>query len=158
MTQTEPPMQPQTEPQAPAKRRFENRVQHWVVVDADGRVLGRLASEIAQVLRGKHKRGYAPNLDCGDGVIVVNCEKLRVTGDKLRQKTYIHHTMYPGGLRSVNLATQLAKHPDRVIRSAVRGMLPKTNLGRTCLRRLRVYVGPQHPHAAQRPRPLEKHA
>jgi len=157
MIQTSAETPAQSQSPVPPKRPPRGRVRGWVVVDAEGRVLGRLASEIAVVLRGKHKPGFAPHLDCGDGVIVVNCEKVRVTGDKLRQKTYVHHTMHPGGLRSVNLATQLAKHPDRVLRAAVRGMLPKTTQGRACLRRLRVYVGPQHPHVAQRPRTMEKH-
>ena len=127
----------------------------WVVVDANGQTLGRLASHVAQILRGKHKPTFAPNLDCGDAVIVVNCEKIRVTGRKLAQKKYEHHTGYPGGLRVIGLATMFAKHPDRVFRSAVRGMLPKTNLGRTQFGRLHVYPGPTHPHAAQQPATLE---
>ncbi len=128
----------------------------WVVIDADGRTLGRLASQVAQILRGKHKPEFAPNLDCGDGVVVVNAQKVLVTGRKLEQKIYYRHSGYPGGLRSVRLDDLLSKHPDRVIRKAVRGMLPKNTLGRKCFKRLRVYAGAEHPHAAQRPMTVEK--
>ncbi len=123
----------------------------WVVVDAKDRVLGRLASQIAQILRGKNKPEFAPNLDCGDGVIVINAAEVRVTGAKLEQKFYYRHSGYPGGLRQTRLDDLMAKYPERVVQSAVRGMLPKNTLGRACYGRLRVYSGEQHPHAAQRP-------
>lgn len=125
---------------------------HWVVVDAEGMVLGRLAAEIAKIIRGKHKPMYTPHMDTGDNVIVVNAEKVRVTGRKLEQKEYFRHTGYMGHERYTPLATMLAKHPERVIEHAVYGMLPKSTLGRQVLRRkLRVFRGPRHTHAAQRP-------
>jgi len=124
-------------------------------VDAEGKTLGRLASEIAQVLRGKHKPIYSPHLDCGDHVIVVNAEKVRVTGRKLDQKMYYRHTGYPGGLKSISLRNQLQKHPERVLEAAVRGMLPKNRLGRKMFKKLKVYAGDSHPHQAQQPRVLE---
>jgi large subunit ribosomal protein L13 len=127
----------------------------WYVVDAEGQTLGRLASEIAKILKGKHKPIYAPNLDTGDFVIVVNAEKVHVTGRKMDQKLYYRHSGYPGGLTSITLREQLSKHPTRVIRSAVRGMLPHNRLGRSMLRKLKVYAGDSHPHAAQEPKPLE---
>jgi large subunit ribosomal protein L13 len=129
---------------------------HWFVADAAGRVLGRLASNIAVVLRGKHKVLYSPYLDNGDFVVVVNAEKVRLTGRKLEQKKYIHHTGYPKGLREATARKVLETHPDRLMREAVRGMLPKGALGRKMLKKLKVYVGPDHPHAAQQPQPLEK--
>ena len=125
---------------------------NWLVVDARGRVLGRLASEVAQLLRGKHKPGFAPNLDCGDGVIVINASAVRVTGAKLTQKYYYRHSGYPGGLRRTRLDKMLEQRPERVVEKAVRGMLPKTSLGRSCFRRLRVYAGAEHPHIAQEPK------
>ena len=122
------------------------------MVDARGRVLGRLASEVAQLLRGKHKPEFAPNLDCGDGVIVINASAVRVTGAKLTQKYYYRHSGYPGGLRRTRLDKMLEQRPERVVETAVRGMLPKTSLGRSCFRRLRVYAGAEHPHIAQEPK------
>lgn len=127
----------------------------WFLVNAEGKMLGRLASEIAQVLRGKHKPIYTPHLDCGDYVIVVNAEKVRVTGRKLDQKMYYHHTGYPGGIKSISLRNQLQKHPERVLQAAVRGMLPKNRLGRKMLKKLKVYAGDSHPHQAQQPTVLE---
>jgi large subunit ribosomal protein L13 len=128
--------------------------QRWYVVDAEGEVLGRLATRIATVLRGKHKPQFTPHVDVGDFVIVVNAEKVALTGDKLAQKQYRHHSGYPGGLRSLWYEKLLEKHPERAVRRAVWGMLPKTTLGRQQLRKLKVYEGPGHPHAAQRPEPL----
>jgi large subunit ribosomal protein L13 len=127
----------------------------WYVVDAQGKTLGRLASEIARILRGKHKPIYAPHLDCGDYVIVVNAEKVRVTGKKLDQKFYYRHSGYPGGLKSINLRDQLQRHPTRVLEAAVRGMLPKNRLGRAMIKKLKVYAGDSHPHQAQQPKVLE---
>ena len=123
----------------------------WWVVDAEGQILGRLASAVADRLRGKDKPTFAPHLDTGDFVVVVNASKVRVTGRKLEQKQYYRHSGYPGGLRSTALADELAKRPDRVIESAVRGMLPKTALGDRLIKKLKVYAGPDHPHAAQQP-------
>ena len=127
----------------------------WYVIDATDKPLGRLASEVAVVLIGKHKPIFTPNVDCGDFVIVINAEKVRVTGDKLDQKMYYRHSQYPGGLKTISLRDQLKQHPDRVIRLAVRGMLPKNRLGRQMIKKLKVYAGPNHPHAAQRPVPFE---
>jgi large subunit ribosomal protein L13 len=127
----------------------------WYVVDAQGKTLGRLASEIVKILRGKHKPTYVPHLDCGDYVIVVNAEKVRVTGKKLDQKFYYRHSGYPGGLKSINLRDQLQKQPTRVLEAAVRGMLPKNRLGRAMIRKLKVYAGGSHPHQAQQPKTLE---
>ena len=127
----------------------------WYLVDAEGQTLGRLASEIAKVLRGKHKPIYAPHLDTGDYVIVVNAEKVHVTGNKLDQKIYHRHSGYPGGLKSITLREQLKRHPSRVIRSAVRGMLPHNKLGRATIRKLKVYAGDAHPHQAQQPKPFQ---
>ncbi len=127
----------------------------WYVVDAQGKTLGRLATEVARVLHGKHKPTFTPHLDTGDFVIVVNAEKIRVTGNKLEAKRYYRHTGYLGGLRSRTLQQQLEKHPDRVITHAVKGMLPKNRLGADMLRKLKVYAGAEHPHAAQKPQPLE---
>ena len=127
----------------------------WYIVDAEGQTLGRLATQIASVLRGKHKPTYTPHLDVGDYVIVVNAEKIRVTGNKHEQKFYYRHSGYPGGFRSTSLRDQLAKHPERVIETAVKGMLPHTNLGRHQLAKLKVFAGPNHPHAAQQPTKLE---
>jgi large subunit ribosomal protein L13 len=127
----------------------------WFVVDARGQTLGRLASEIAKILKGKHKPIYAPHLDTGDFVIVINAEKVHVTGNKMDQKMYYRHSGYPGGLTSITLREQLKRHPTRVIRSAVRGMLPHNRLGRATLKKLKVYAGDAHPHEAQQPKPLE---
>ena len=127
----------------------------WYVVDAEGQTLGRLASRIAPILRGKHKPIYTPHLDCGDFVIIVNAEKVRVTGRKLDQKFYHRHSGYPGGLKSISLRDQLDKYPERVLQSAVKGMLPKNKLGRRMIKKLKVYAGDSHPHQAQQPKPLE---
>ena len=127
----------------------------WYVLDATDKILGRLASEIAQVLRGKRKPEYAPHADIGDHVIVINAEKVRITGNKAEDKVYYHHTGYPGGLRSTSYSRMQERHPDRVIRKAVRGMLPHTNLGRMQFKKLRVYAGGEHRHEAQNPQPLE---
>jgi large subunit ribosomal protein L13 len=127
----------------------------WFVVDAEGMVLGRLATEVARIIRGKHKPTFTPHMDTGDHVIVINAAKVRVTGRKAEQKNYFRHTGYMGHERFTPFATMLAKHPERVIEKAVHGMLPKNALGRQKLRlKLRVYAGEQHPHAAQRPTPL----
>lgn len=126
----------------------------WYVVDADGKTLGRLATQIAETLRGKRKPEYTPHVDTGDFVIVVNAEKIVVTGKKLDQKLYRRHSGYPGGLRSRTLRTQLERRPTEVIRKAVKGMLPRNRLGRAQLLKLKVYAGPTHPHEAQQPIPL----
>ncbi|HHV53970.1 MAG TPA: 50S ribosomal protein L13 [Firmicutes bacterium] len=126
----------------------------WYVVDASGQVLGRLATRIATVLRGKHKAVYTPYTDTGDFVIVVNASKVRLTGKKLDQKVYYRHTGYPGGIKSETARSLLSRHPDRVIRLAVKRMLPNTTLGRAQLRKLKIYPGPDHPHAAQKPEVL----
>ena len=127
----------------------------WYVVDAEGKTLGRLASEIAKVLRGKNKPIFTPHMDCGDYVIVVNAEKIKVTGKKLDQKIYYHHSEYIGGMKETTLKEKLAKKPEQVIELAVKGMLPKGPLGRQMYRKLFVYAGPEHKHAAQQPKPLE---
>jgi large subunit ribosomal protein L13 len=123
-------------------------------VDAAGQNLGRLATQIATVLRGKHKPLYTPGLDCGDFVVVVNAEKVRVTGRKLDQKFYYRYSGYPGGLAEISLRDQLAKHPERVIEAAVKGMLARNRLRHQLIRKLKVYAGPQHPHQAQQPKPF----
>ena len=127
----------------------------WYLVDATGKTLGRLATQIASRLRGKHKPMFSPNLDTGDHIVVINAEKIRVTGNKLHAKMYHHHTGYIGNLKSINLGKQLQQHPERVIEAAVKGMLPKRSLGRTVFRKLHVYAGAEHPHSAQQPKPLE---
>ena len=127
----------------------------WYVVDAEGKHLGRLATEIVRVLRGKNKPQYTPHVDTGDFVVVVNAEKIHVTGQKLDQKMYWRHSGYPGGIRGRTLREQLERRPTEVIRKAVKGMLPKNSLGRKMLSKLKVYAGPDHPHAAQRPTPFE---
>src|SRR5438128_1278425 len=127
----------------------------WFVVDAEGQTLGRLATRIAETLRGKGKAQYTPHVDTGDFVVVVNAEKVRVTGNKLDQKRYYRHSGYPGGLRSRTLREQLERRPTEVIRKAVKGMLPKNRLARRQLTKLKVYAGPDHPHEAQAPQPLE---
>ncbi len=126
----------------------------WWVVDAEGANLGRLASEIARVLRGKHKPTFTPGLDVGDFVIVINADKVSVTGNKLEAKRYYRYSGYPGGLKSRTLAEMLERFPERVIQSAVRGMLPKNRLGRQLIKKLKVYAGGEHPHAAQKPKEL----
>ena len=130
-------------------------VRQWYVVDAEGQTLGRLASELAKVLKGKHKPIYSPHLDTGDYVVVINAEKVHVTGRKMDQKVYYSHSGYPGGLKSVTLREQLKRHPTRVLRSAVKGMLPHNPLGRVMLRKLKIYAGDTHPHQAQQPKALE---
>jgi large subunit ribosomal protein L13 len=127
----------------------------WFVVDAEGQTLGRLATRIADTLRGKRKPQYTPHVDTGDFVIVVNCERIHVTGQKLEQKRYYRHSGYPGGIRHRTLAEQLQRRPEEVIRHAVRGMLPANRLGRAQLRKLKIYAGAEHPHEAQRPEPLQ---
>jgi large subunit ribosomal protein L13 len=127
----------------------------WYLVDADGQTLGRLATRIADTLRGKRKPRYTPHVDTGDFVIVVNAEKIAVTGNKLHQKRYYRHSGYPGGLRTRTLREQLDRRPTEVLRVAVKGMLPKNRLARRQLTKLKIYAGPEHPHAAQNPRPLD---
>jgi large subunit ribosomal protein L13 len=136
----------------------ENRQREWFVVDAEGKTLGRLATQIADALRGKRKPEYTPHCDTGDFVIVINAEKIRVTGNKLHDKLYRRHSGYPGGLRSRTLADMLERRPEEVIRKAVRGMLPRNRLGRQQLGKLKVYAGPEHPHEAQKPREMEVEA
>ena len=130
----------------------------WYVVDAESKTLGRLATQIADVLRGKGKPAYTAHVDTGDFVIVVNAEKIHVTGQKLDQKMYYRHSGYPGGLRTRTLREQLERRPEEVIRKAVRGMLPKNRLAAAQLKTLKVYAGPDHPHAAQNPEPLQERA
>ena len=127
----------------------------WFVVDATGKTLGRLSSEIARRLRGKHKPEYTPHVDTGDYIVVINAEKVRVTGNKLKDKIYYHHTGYIGNLKSISLEKQLVKAPERVIEGAVKGMLPRGPLGRQMFKKLRVFKGPEHDHAAQQPISLE---
>jgi len=125
------------------------------VVDAEGQTLGRLASKVAAVLRGKHKPIYSPSVDAGDFVIVINADKIQVTGRRMDQKRYYRHSGYPGGLREMTLKEQLERHPTRPVEIAVKGMLPKNSLGRQMIKKLKVYAGPDHPHAAQQPVPME---
>ena len=127
----------------------------WYVVDASGVVLGRLSAEIAKILRGKHKPNFVPNLDCGDYVIVINAEKVEVTGKKRKEKIYKRHTGYPGGLREITFEKLQAKKPEEIIRHAVKGMLPDGKLGRQMYKKLKVYAGPEHPHTAQKPETWE---
>jgi large subunit ribosomal protein L13 len=134
------------------------RERNWLVVDASGKTLGRLATQIADALRGKRKPEYTPHVDVGDFVIVVNAEKVAVTGHKREEKLYRRHSGYPGGLRSRTLGDMLERRPEEVIRLAVRGMLPRNRLGRAQLRKLKIYAGPEHPHAAQQPREMEVEA
>lgn len=127
----------------------------WVVVDAKDAVLGRLASQIAAVIRGKHKPDFTPHVDCGDNVIVINADKVRLTGRKMTDKVYVRHTGYPGGQRFASPRLLMEKHPERIIEHAVRGMLPKNRLGRRLFTNLFVYAGETHPHAAQQPKELK---
>ncbi len=127
----------------------------WYVVDAEGQNLGRLASSVAAILRGKHKPIYNPSVDCGDYVIVLNADKIEVTGRRLDQKKYYRHSLYIGGLKEITMRDQLQKYPERVFESAVRGMLPKNALGRKMFKKLKVYAGGEHPHEAQQPKPWE---
>ncbi len=126
----------------------------WFIVDAADKTLGRLATEVARRLRGKHKPEYTPHVDTGDYIIIINAEKIRVTGNKLANKKYFHHTGYVGHMKSITLDKQLAQHPERVIQHAVKGMLPKNPLGRAMFRKLRVYAGNEHQHEAQQPKTL----
>jgi len=126
----------------------------WYVVDADGVPLGRLAARVATLLKGKHKAEYTPHLDLGDHVVVVNCERVKLTGRKLEQKSYYHHTGYPGGLRQRPVSEVMAKRPEDVVRLAVRGMLPRNRLGRAIMKKLKIYRGADHRHTAQSPEPL----
>ena len=132
-----------------------NRERNWVVVDASGKTLGRLATQIADTLRGKRKAEYTPHCDVGDFVVVVNAERISVTGNKREQKKYYRHSGYPGGLRERTLEEMLQRRPEEVIRLAVKGMLPRNRLARQQLRKLKVYAGPDHPHVAQKPEPME---
>ncbi|HEX9700583.1 MAG TPA: 50S ribosomal protein L13 [Acidobacteriota bacterium] len=136
----------------PSKNDIERR---WHVVDAEGQVLGRLATRVATLLMGKHKPSYTPFLDCGDHVVVVNAEKIALTGNKMQDKLYHRHSGYPGSIREVRARRLLREHPERLIEAAVRGMVPKTKLGRQMLSKLRVYPGPEHPHSAQQPQPYD---
>jgi large subunit ribosomal protein L13 len=133
----------------------QTRERNWLVVDASGQTLGRLATRIADALRGKRKPEYTPHVDTGDFVIVVNAEKIAVTGSKLTEKRYWRHSGYPGGIKSRTLQEQLRRRPEEVIRHAVKGMIPRTRLGRKQLTKLKVYAGPDHPHQAQQPQPME---
>lgn len=127
----------------------------WYIVDAEGQTLGRLSSRIATILRGKHKPIYDPSVDCGDFVVVINADKIHVTGRKTDQKKYYRHSQYPGGLTTLTLREQLEKHPTRPVELAIKGMLPKTRLGRKMIKKLKVYAGSEHPHEAQSPEVLE---
>jgi large subunit ribosomal protein L13 len=133
----------------------QDRERNWLLVDADGQTLGRLATQIADALRGKRKPTYTPHIDTGDFVVVVNAEKIAVTGAKRQEKLYHRHSGYPGGLRTRTLNDMLERRPEEVIRLAVRGMLPKNRLGRKQLTKLKIYAGPEHPHEAQKPQPME---
>jgi large subunit ribosomal protein L13 len=132
----------------------EDMQKKWHVIDAEGQVLGRLAARAARLLTGKDKPVYTPFLDTGDHVIVINAEKIKLTGNKLKDKRYYHHTGYPGGLKEISAGALLEKHPDRLVRDAIFGMLPKTKLGRSMRKKLKVYKGPEHPHQAQQPTAL----
>ena len=128
----------------------------WVLVDAEGAVLGRLASQVAKILRGKHKPSYTPHMDCGDHVVIVNAEKVALTGNKLSDKTYYRHTGYPGGIKSQTAGKVLeGQHPERVVEKAIERMIPRGPLGRQQMKNLRVYAGPEHPHESQQPEPLD---
>jgi large subunit ribosomal protein L13 len=130
-------------------------VHEWFVIDATDKVLGRVASEVARRLRGKHKAIYTPHVDTGDFIIVVNADKIKVTGNKALDKIYYRHTGYPGGIRSINFRDMQAKHPGRALEKAVKGMLPKGPLGYAMIKKLKIYAGPEHPHGAQQPKALE---
>ncbi|MDX8396505.1 MAG: 50S ribosomal protein L13 [Mariprofundaceae bacterium] len=126
----------------------------WYVVDAEDKILGRVATEVAKILRGKHRPEYTLNADCGDHVVIINAEKIRTTGRKEAQKTYYRHSQYPGGLKSITLEKQRERFPERILELAVKGMMPKNPLGRAMLKKLKVYTGSDHPHAAQQPETL----
>lgn len=136
-------------------QRPEDVQREWLLVDAEGKTLGRLASEIAKILRGKHKPTFTPHVDGGDFVVVINADKIRVTGDRLDSKKYYRHSGYMGGLKEISLRRMLETHPERVLELAVRGMLPKNRLGRKMFKKLKVYAAPTHPHTAQQPRPID---
>jgi len=138
-----------------AKKADLDQPRAWFIVDAKGKTLGRLASQVAHVLKGKHKPTYGTHYDIGDFVIVINAEQVRLTGNKMNQKTYFRHSGYPGGEKITPVRLMLQRHPERVVTSAVKGMLPKNSLGRQMLRKLKVYAGGDHPHVAQQPQPLE---
>jgi large subunit ribosomal protein L13 len=127
----------------------------WFVVDAENKTLGRLATEVALRLRGKHKPEYTPHVDTGDYIVVVNADKIRVTGNKFNDKMYYRHSGYPGGIKEMNFKDMQDRHPERILEKAVKGMLPKNPLGRAMFKKLKVYAGAEHPHAAQQPQPLE---
>lgn len=129
--------------------------QEWVVIDAEGEVLGRLASQVAKILRGKNKPGFTPNADCGDFVIVINADKVKLTGNKMTDKVYVRHTGFPGGQRFTTPAEYLVKKPTFMVTKAVKGMLPRTRLGAVQMRNLKVYAGAEHPHAAQNPKSIK---
>jgi len=129
-------------------------VRKWYVVDADGKTLGRLAAKVATLLRGKHKSTFTPHVDTGDHVVVINAGKVHLTGDKMRTKLYIHHTGYPGGLKTTTAEHLHAKNPTELLARAIKGMLPKNTLGKQMARKLKVYAGAEHPHKAQRPEPI----
>ena len=133
----------------------ETVVKDWLVIDATNKVLGRLSSEVAKILRGKHKASFTPHVDCGDHVIVINAEKVRLTGSKMTDRVHFSHSGYPGGQRLTTPAEMLAKFPERLVEHAVKGMLPKNRLGRQVFKNLHVYVGSEHPHEAQKPKELE---
>ena len=135
--------------------RIGDVTRRWLLVDAEGKTLGRLATQVSMVLRGKHKAIYTPSLDTGDHVVVINAEKIALTGKKPEDKKYFRHTMYPGGIHWTSITETLEKHPDRVVFRAVRGMMPKTKLGRAMIKKLKVYAGPNHPHEAQMPEAWE---
>jgi large subunit ribosomal protein L13 len=137
----------------PKKNEISNE---WVLVDAKDKYIGRLATQIASILLGKNKPTYTPGVEIGDYVIVINAECINATGKKMDNKIYYHHTGYPSGIKSVSLRQQLTKHPERVIRSAVWGMLPHNKYGRSLIKKMKVYAGPEHPHASQNPKPLEQ--
>ena len=136
----------------PKKNEISNE---WVLVDATDKYLGRLATQIASILLGKNKPNFTPGVETGDFVVVINAENIKATGNKMEDKVYYHHTGYPSGIKSVTLRQQLAKHPERVIRSAVWGMLPHNKFGRSLIKKMKVYAGPEHPHVGQNPKPLE---
>ena len=146
-------------PMAPSTKTYvatpADRERNWLLVDANGKTLGRLATQIADALRGKRKPQYTPHIDTGDFVVVVNAEKVHVTGNKRQQKLYHRHSGYPGGLRSRNLEEMLNRRPEEVLRLAVKGMLPRNRLARKQLTKLKIYAGPEHPHGPQNPKPLE---
>jgi large subunit ribosomal protein L13 len=137
----------------PKKNEISNE---WVLVDAKDQYLGRLATQIANVLLGKNKPNFTPGVETGDFVIVINAELIQATGNKMEDKIYYHHTGYPSGIKSVSLRQQLTRHPERVIRNAVWGMLPHNKFGRSIIKKMKVYAGPEHPHAAQNPKPLDQ--